>query len=74
MIAAATTATGNLGWPGYYLVTARVIGAVSVTFVRESAGHPPAGAAPLTSRAELSPPPVSADGAPLERPGESEER
>ena len=70
VIAAATTATGNLDWPGYYLVAAGVVGVVSVAFLRESAGQPLAGAAPLTSSAELPPPPVSADGVPLERPGE----
>ena len=69
VIAAATTATGNLDWPGYYLVAAGVVGVVSVAFLRESAGQPLAGAAPLTSSAELPPPPVSADGVPLERPG-----
>lgn len=70
VIAAATTATGNLDWPGYYLVAAGVIGLVSVLFLKESAGRPLTGAAPLTSSAELPPPRLSADGIPLERPEE----
>lgn len=70
VIAAATTATGNLDWPGYYLVAAGVIGVVSVALLEESAGRPLAGAAPLTSSAELPPPPSSEDGVPLERPPE----
>jgi MHS family proline/betaine transporter-like MFS transporter len=68
VIAAATTATGDLDWPGYYLVVAGVIGVVSVLFLRESAGRPLAGAAPLTSSADLPPPVLSDDGVPLERP------
>jgi MFS transporter, MHS family, proline/betaine transporter len=68
VIAAATTATGNLDWPGYYLVAAGLVGLVTVTFLPESAGRPLAGAAPLTSSAELPPPPTAEDGTPLERP------
>lgn len=68
VIAAATTATGDLDWPGYYLVAAGVVGVVSVAFLTESAGRPLPGAAPLTSSAELPPPAVAADGVPLERP------
>jgi MFS transporter, MHS family, proline/betaine transporter len=68
VIAAATTATGNLDWPGYYLVAAGVVGVVSVLFLTESAGRPLAGAAPLTSSAELPPLTRSHDGVPLERP------
>lgn len=68
IIEAATTATGNLDWPGYYLVAAGVVGAVSTYFLREDAGRPLAGAAPLASSAELPPPPLSADGIPLEQP------
>ena len=69
VIAAATTATGNLDWPGYYLVAAGVVGLVSVFFLTESAGRPLAGAAPLTSSADLPPPVLSPEGIPLERPG-----
>jgi MFS transporter, MHS family, proline/betaine transporter len=68
VIAAATTATGDLDWPGYYLVVAGVIGVVSALVLRESAGRPLAGAAPLTSSADLPPPTISDDGVPLERP------
>ncbi|MEJ2885775.1 MFS transporter [Actinomycetospora aeridis] len=70
VIAAATTATGNLDWPGYYLVAAGVVGLVSVLFLTESAGRPLPGAAPLASSAELPPPEVSDDGVPLEPPRE----
>lgn len=68
VIATAVTASGNLDWPGYYLVGAGVIGVVSTVFVKESAGRPLAGAAPLTSSSELPPPRMSADGVPLENP------
>ncbi|GLZ48817.1 MFS transporter [Actinomycetospora sp. NBRC 106375] len=68
VIAAATTATGNLDWPGYYLVAAGVIGVLSVALLPETAGRPLAGAAPLTSSAELPPPATSPDGVPLEPP------
>ena len=67
-IAAATTATGNLDWAGYALVAAGVVGVVSVWFLEESAGRPLAGAAPLTSSADLPPPERSADGVYLEHP------
>ncbi|GAA4786609.1 glycine betaine/L-proline transporter ProP [Actinomycetospora chlora] len=68
VIAAATAATGDLDWPGYYLVAAGVVGVVTVAFLPESAGRPLAGAAPLTSSAELPPPDTDADGIPLEPP------
>ncbi|GAA4889274.1 MFS transporter [Actinomycetospora straminea] len=70
VIAAATTATGNLDWPGYYLVAAGVVGVVSVLFLTESAGRPLAGAAPLTSSADLPPPARDEHGVPLEPPRE----
>ncbi|SDR75139.1 MFS transporter [Actinopolymorpha singaporensis] len=45
-------ATGNLLWPGYYLIGAGVIGAVCVYFVRESARRPLAGSNPAVSTEE----------------------
>ncbi|RRO14143.1 MFS transporter [Saccharopolyspora rhizosphaerae] len=68
IIEAAVTATGDLDWPGYYLVGAGVVGIVATHFLREHAGRPLDGAAPLTSSAELPPPPLSEDGVPLELP------
>ncbi|MFP5023294.1 MFS transporter [Pseudonocardia phyllosphaerae] len=68
VIEAAVTATGDLDWPAYYLLAAGVVGTVSAFFLRESAGRPLAGAAPLTSSADLEPPPMSPDGVPLEQP------
>ncbi|MFC7344799.1 MFS transporter [Saccharopolyspora griseoalba] len=68
IIEAAVTATGNLDWPGYYLIGAGVIGILATHFLREHAGEPLDGAAPLTSSAELPPPPLSEDGVPLEQP------
>ena len=68
IIEAAVTTTGNLDWPGYYLVGAGVVGVLAVAFLRESAGRPLAGAAPLTSSADLPPPPLSSEGVPLEQP------
>lgn len=68
VIAAATTATGDLDWPGYYLVGAGVVGLVALRFLQESAGRPLAGAAPLHSSADLPDPPRSPDGVPLENP------
>jgi MHS family proline/betaine transporter-like MFS transporter len=68
VIAAATTATGNLDWPGYYLVAAGVVGLVTLMFLEESAGRPLAGAAPLRSSADLPTPAMSQDGVLLENP------
>ncbi|WP_433869198.1 MFS transporter [Saccharopolyspora sp. CA-218241] len=68
IIEAAVTATGNLDWPGYYLVGAGVVGVVTTYFLREHAGRPLAGAAPLASSSELPDPPLSADGVPMEHP------
>ncbi|MEB3371204.1 MFS transporter [Saccharopolyspora mangrovi] len=68
IIEAAVTTTGNLDWPGYYLIGAGVIGILATHFLREHAGKPLDGAAPLTSSAELPPPPLSDDGVPLELP------
>ncbi|MHA6804592.1 MFS transporter [Salinifilum ghardaiensis] len=71
VIETATTATGDLDWPGYYLIGAGLVGIASTYFLREHAGRPLAGAAPLTSSAELPPPPLSADGVPMESPREN---
>ncbi|WP_017623818.1 MFS transporter [Nocardiopsis chromatogenes] len=70
VIEAATVATGDLDWPGYYLVGAGVVGLASTFFLREHAGRPLEGAAPLTSSSELPPPPLSPEGVPLEYPRE----
>ena len=68
IIETAVTTTGNLDWPGYYLVGAGVIGVLSVYFIKESAGKPLAGAAPLISSADLPPPPDYVDRIPGEGP------
>ncbi|BBG00204.1 MULTISPECIES: MFS transporter [Pseudonocardia] len=68
VIETAVTATGNLDWPGYYLVGAGVVGVISTLFLKETAGRPLPGAAPLTSSADLPPPPLSPDGIPMEQP------
>ncbi|MEU9820654.1 MFS transporter [Pseudonocardia alni] len=68
LIETAVTATGNLDWPGYVLVAAGLVGVVGVVFLPETAGRPLAGAAPLTSSADLPPPPMSPEGVPLEQP------
>jgi MHS family proline/betaine transporter-like MFS transporter len=47
VIEAAVTATGNLDWPGYYLIGGGLVGLVSVWFLVEPAGRPLPGAAPL---------------------------
>ncbi|WP_017537830.1 MULTISPECIES: MFS transporter [Nocardiopsis] len=72
VIEAATVATGDLDWPGYYLIGAGVIGLVSTCFLKEHAGRPLEGAAPLTSSSELPPPPLSPEGVPLEYPHDEE--
>ncbi|GGI87178.1 proline/betaine transporter [Saccharopolyspora subtropica] len=68
VIGFAVTTTGNLDWPGYYLIGAGVIGLVSTLFLQESAGDRLTGAAPLTSSADLPAPKLSEDGVPLENP------
>lgn len=68
VIGVAVTTTGNLDWPGYYLIGAGVVGLVSTLFLKEPAGQPLAGAAPLTSSADLPAPKLSKDGVPLENP------
>jgi MFS transporter, MHS family, proline/betaine transporter len=68
VIGVAVTATGNLDWPGYYLIGAGVVGLVSTVFLTEPAGQPLAGAAPLASSADLPAPELSSDGVPLEGP------
>ena len=66
IIGVAVTTTGNLDWPGYYLIGAGVIGLVSVSFLKESAGQRLPGAAPLASSEDLPAPKRSKDGVPLE--------
>ncbi|MDI2031373.1 MFS transporter [Saccharopolyspora sp. TS4A08] len=50
VMTALIAATGDLMWPGYYLIGAGVIGAIGIWFAQESAGRPlpgsPASAAP----------------------------
>lgn len=68
IIEAAVTTTGNLDWPGYYLMAAGAVGVLSVLFLPETAGRPLAGAAPLSSSADLPSPPLSPEGVPMEQP------
>lgn len=68
IIGIAVTTTGNLDWPGYYLIGAGAIGLVSTLFLKEPAGQALAGAAPLASSADLPAPQLSKDGVPLENP------
>ncbi|TDC95476.1 MFS transporter [Saccharopolyspora aridisoli] len=68
VIGVAVTTTGNLDWPGYYLIGAGAVGLASTLFLEEPAGRPLTGAAPLTSSADLPTPPLSDDGVPMENP------
>ncbi|MEQ3553014.1 MFS transporter [Pseudonocardia nematodicida] len=68
IIETAVITTGNLDWPGYYLIGAGVIGVISVFFLPETAGKPLPGAAPLTSSADLPPLPRNRHGVPMEPP------
>ncbi len=49
IVAALVTATGDLTWPGYYLVAAGVIGAGSIYLMRETARRPLEGSQPAAS-------------------------
>ncbi|MER7012212.1 MFS transporter [Saccharopolyspora sp. NPDC000359] len=71
IIGIAVTTTGNLDWPGYYLVGAGVVGLLSTLLIKEPAGRALQGAAPLTSSADLPAPPLSPDGVPMEYPHRS---
>jgi MFS transporter, MHS family, proline/betaine transporter len=45
--------TGDLNWPGYYLIAAGIIGAISVLLIPETAGRPLSGSTPaVTTEAE----------------------
>ncbi len=68
VIGVAVTTTGNLDWPGYYLIGAGVIGIISTFFLKEPAGAPMTGDAPLASSADLPSPRLSGSGVPLENP------
>lgn len=46
VVSALVSATGDLNWPGYYLIAAGVVGAVSVYLTRETARRPLAGSPP----------------------------
>lgn len=46
VVSALVKTTGDLTWPGYYLVAAGVVGAISVYLTRESARRPLAGSPP----------------------------
>ncbi|MGW5366033.1 MFS transporter [Actinopolymorpha pittospori] len=49
VMGALVLATGDLNWPGYYLVAAGVIGAVSALLIRDPARQPLAGSSPSVS-------------------------
>ncbi|WP_197497708.1 MFS transporter [Mycobacterium sp. 1274756.6] len=46
------SATKDLNWPGYYLIGAGVIGAISIALIHETNGKPLPGAAPAVSTEE----------------------
>ncbi|KAA5834988.1 MFS transporter [Saccharopolyspora hirsuta] len=71
IIGVAVTTTGNLDWPGYYLIGAGAVGLLSTLLIGEPAGRALKGAAPLTSSADLPAPPLSPDGIPMENPHRS---
>ncbi|RZT83977.1 MHS family proline/betaine transporter-like MFS transporter [Pseudonocardia sediminis] len=52
VIAALVTLTGDLNWPGYYLIAAGVVGLVSCYFLVESAGRPLEGSKPAVATEE----------------------
>ncbi|MBO0826448.1 MAG: MFS transporter, partial [Streptosporangiales bacterium] len=43
------SATGDLNWPGYYLVAAGVVGAVATWFIREPSGRSLPGSPPAAA-------------------------
>jgi MHS family proline/betaine transporter-like MFS transporter len=49
VVSALVLATGDLNWPGYYLVGAGVVGLVCVYLLPESAGEPLAGSQPAVA-------------------------
>ena len=49
VVGALVSATGDLNWPGYYLVIAGVIGAVSIRFTQEPNGRHMWGSAPAAA-------------------------
>jgi MHS family proline/betaine transporter-like MFS transporter len=49
IIGALVLVTGDLNWPGYYLMAAGVVGAISVYLLSESAGKPLAGSQPAVA-------------------------
>lgn len=52
VIAALVLATGDLNWPGYYLIGAGVVGLISLYFLAESAGKPLEGSKPAVATEE----------------------
>ncbi|WP_037568908.1 MFS transporter [Phaeacidiphilus oryzae] len=52
VLSALVLATGDLNWPGYYLIGAGVVGAVSVYWLRETARRPLKGSKPSLSSTE----------------------
>jgi MFS transporter, MHS family, proline/betaine transporter len=52
VVGALVSATGDLNWPGYYLVATGVIGAASIWFTRESNGRRLWGSAPAAASEE----------------------
>lgn len=49
VMTALIAATGDLMWPGYYLIAAGVIGGIGIWFTEESAGGPLPGSAPAAA-------------------------
>ncbi|GAB3387582.1 MFS transporter [Amycolatopsis echigonensis] len=68
VIGVAVTGTGNLDWPGYYLIGAGVIGLLATLSLKEPAGRALPGSAPLASTSELLTPDQATGGVPVEDP------
>jgi MHS family proline/betaine transporter-like MFS transporter len=49
VMSALILATGDLNWPGYYLIGAGIVGAVCLYFIRETAREPLVGSTPAVS-------------------------
>jgi MHS family proline/betaine transporter-like MFS transporter len=52
VLSALVLATGDLNWPGYYLILAGAVGVVSVWYITETARRPLEGSVPSISAAE----------------------
>jgi MHS family proline/betaine transporter-like MFS transporter len=62
VVSALVSATGDLRWPGYYLIAAGVVGAVCVYLTRETARRPLAGAPPTVETEQEAERIAAADG------------